>query len=66
LTGVTRRVVSKPTRCGVEGSGAPPGGAGDNGIAGEEVMDRYFDELSDSEIGVVGGEGLAYSCSPQC
>ena len=26
----------------------------------------YFDELAEEDLTVVGGEGLAYSCSPGC
>ena len=30
------------------------------------MQDDFFAELSDSEVSMVGAEGTAYSCSPEC
>ncbi len=29
-------------------------------------MTEYYEELSDADLGMVGAEGVAYSCSPEC
>ncbi len=29
-------------------------------------MADYYDELTDTDLSMVGSEGVAYSCSPEC
>jgi len=30
------------------------------------MREEFFAELSDAEVSMVGAEGTAYSCSPEC
>ena len=38
----------------------------DDGKGECAMREDFFAELSDAEVSMVGAEGTAYSCSPEC